>query len=64
VAWDDDRQAFKIKNSWGDSWGAKGFCWYPYSYEFVEGWACTPDIAEDRKPPVIEIPFFFRWLGW
>lgn len=27
-AYDADRQAFRLDNSWGDSWGVKGSAWY------------------------------------
>lgn len=32
VGYDDDRQAFKILNSWGSGWGEGGFAWLPYTY--------------------------------
>lgn len=30
VGWDDTRQAFRIMNSWGTSWGDNGFLWVSY----------------------------------
>lgn len=30
VGWDDGRGAFQAKNSWGDGWGEKGFCWVAF----------------------------------
>ena len=30
VGWDDDKQAWLIKNSWGETWGEKGFGWIKY----------------------------------
>ena len=32
VGYDDGRQLFKFKNSWGTSWGAKGYGFLPYEY--------------------------------
>jgi C1A family cysteine protease len=36
VGYNDDKNAFLIQNSWGESWGDKGFGWLPYGY-FFEG---------------------------
>lgn len=31
--YDDSKQAFLVRNSWGPNWGPlKGYCWIPYAY--------------------------------
>ncbi len=32
VGYDDAKQAFLIRNSWGTGWGIKGYFWMPYAY--------------------------------
>ena len=30
--YDEPRQLFLVRNSWGTKWGLKGYCWMPYEY--------------------------------
>ena len=32
VGYDDAKQAFLVRNSWGKGWGIKGYFWMPYAY--------------------------------
>lgn len=32
VGYDDDAQMFKVRNSWGASFGEQGYCYIPYDY--------------------------------
>lgn len=41
VGYDDDKQVFIVRNSWGESWGDKGYFYIPYAY------IGNPDLADD-----------------
>lgn len=32
VGYDDEKQCYIVRNSWGRSWGDKGYCYVPYDY--------------------------------
>jgi len=47
VGWDDDKEAFLIKNSWGEGWGEKGYMWIKYGCNnigFGTSWAVVEKI--------------------
>lgn len=35
VGWDDSKQAWLIKNSWGTDWGEDGYMWLKYGSNFI-----------------------------
>lgn len=41
VGYDDSKQWFIVRNSWGSSWGALGYCYIPYAY------LTNPNMASD-----------------
>jgi len=41
VGFDDSRQWFIVRNSWGTSWGDAGYCYMPYNY------ICDTSLAND-----------------
>ena len=41
VGYDDSKQTFKIRNSWGEKWGDNGYCYFPFEY------IINPNLASD-----------------
>jgi len=47
IGYDELRQNFLIRNSWGTGWGMKGYFWMPYAY-LLDGGLCS-DFWSVRK---------------
>ena len=62
VGFSDDLQMFLVRNSWGEDWGDKGYCYIPYSYiqnKDLFNFACIiteVDSLSSQKPELREIP--------
>lgn len=46
VGWSEEKQAFKVRNSWGEEWGFGGYCWMHKDY-------LKADITRDIWVPTI-----------
>jgi C1A family cysteine protease len=40
VGYDDEKRCFIVRNSWGEGWGEKGYCYIPYEYLSNQDLAC------------------------
>ncbi|TAK83722.1 MAG: peptidase [Aquabacterium sp.] len=51
VGYDDAKQMFLVRNSWGSGWGLNGYCWMPYAYltspELTNDVWCVSKIIDD-----------------
>lgn len=53
IGWDDDKQAWLIKNSWGKKWGEDGFAWIKYNRNNIglfAAWIQPSPINEEMSP--------------
>ncbi len=75
VGWDDKKQAFRLRNSWGKNWGDKGYAWLPYQFVttgtdmdgyghmllyLLETWTVLDQIVIDDAKEIKLIPYNTR----
>jgi len=53
VGWDDAREAWLLRNSWGPHWGEDGYMWIKYGSNAVGNYAnwMEPTVKESATPP-------------
>lgn len=51
VGWDDEKQAWQIKNSWGTTWGYEGYAWVHYKGHKVGTGATWVEARRDVHIP-------------
>lgn len=49
VGWDDSRNAWLLRNSWGTNWGEGGYMWIEYGSNNVGAYAAWAMVAEDAN---------------
>ena len=57
VGWDDAKKAWRVKNSWSDQWGDKGYFWCAYSSNIGDGAAyvvCKPNWVDEADVPGLQ----------
>jgi Papain family cysteine protease len=48
IGWDDKKQAWLIKNSYGENWGEKGFAWIKYGSNNIGMFAAWMDVQPKK----------------
>jgi len=64
VGYDDKTQLFKFKNSWGKSWGRKGYGFLPYEYlrkYSMDNWSGKDILADKNVKSVIRTLLAIGW---
>ena len=50
VGYDDSKQAWRIRNSWGENWGEKGYCWIAYGDSEIDIAMYSAEVDGDIPP--------------
>jgi len=55
IGWDDDQQAWLIKNSWGEGWGIGGFGWVKYNTNLIGAYAIWIEAEPSADNPCVQV---------
>ncbi len=62
VGYDDARRTFVVRNSWGDDWGDRGYCYMPYAYLGNRSWTrnawalrLASGAHDPKAPPPVDL---------
>lgn len=64
--WDDNKNAFKLINSWGENWGDNGFTWLDYNYfstVVFEAYITTPVNGNNPIVPIDGLVAYYPFNG-
>ncbi len=62
VGYDDSKQAFRVKNSWGTGWADNGYVWFSYDW-FTQGKVTDAASVQTVIPVNIAMPVQQLYLG-
>lgn len=65
VGWDDNKQAWLMRNSWDVTWGDDGYCWIKYNTNNIgrrAAWVVAKKVPLLIKPNRFDLPILKRYL--
>ena len=62
IGYDDSKQAFRVKNSWGTGWAENGYVWLSYDW-FTQGKVTSAAAVQTVMPPYMAMPTEALFLG-
>lgn len=64
VGYDDAKQAFKVRNSWGPYWGEDGYVWIGYEAFELPFTGALAFTLSDEYDPLVALRFGLQTGGW
>jgi Papain family cysteine protease len=64
VGYDEAKQAFKVRNSWGPYWGEEGYVWIGYEAFELPFTGALAITLSDEYDPAVAMRFGLKTGGW